>query len=102
MLKLSALCGTDYQKYDDGLIQKRADIAHSAAVLEKCQLIKYGRSTGRFMSAEPGRTAPYCYATYNLMVAYNQHLQPTISVLDLFRVFALSNAFNLRLRASKS
>ncbi|KAF8970308.1 Sec63-domain-containing protein [Flammula alnicola] len=89
MLKSPALYGV-------GLIQKRADIAHSAAVLlEKCQLIKYERSTGRFTSTELGRIASYYYVTYNSMMVYNQHLRPTMSTLELFRVFALSNEFRL-------
>ncbi|THU93127.1 hypothetical protein K435DRAFT_799971 [Dendrothele bispora CBS 962.96] len=38
--------GVNYLKDDPSLIQKRADIVHSAAVLlEKCQLVKYERLT---------------------------------------------------------
>jgi hypothetical protein len=88
--------GVDYQEDDVGLIQKRADIIHSAAVLlEKCQLIKYERSTGRFQSLELGRIASHYYVTHNSMMTYNQHLRPTMSMLELFRVFALSNEFKL-------
>jgi pre-mRNA-splicing helicase BRR2 len=94
MLKLPSLysVGVNYQQDDVGLIQKRADIqvVHSAAVIpEKCQLIKYERSTGRFQSTELGRIA------HNSMMTYNQHLRPTMSMLELFRVFALSNEFKL-------
>ncbi|KAF8886795.1 putative RNA helicase [Infundibulicybe gibba] len=72
------------------------DIAHSAAVLlEKCQLLKYERSTGRFQSTELGRIASHYYVTYNSMMTYNQHLRPTMTTLELFRVFALSNEFKL-------
>jgi pre-mRNA-splicing helicase BRR2 len=98
MLKAPALysVGIDYQQDDEGLIQKRADIAHSAAVLlEKCQLIKYERSTGRFQSTELGRIASHYYVTHNSMMTYNQHLRSTMSTLELFRVFALSNEFKL-------
>ena len=98
MLKQPSLhsVGIDYQQDDAGLIQKRADIAHSAAViLEKCQLIKYERSTGRFQSTELGRIASHYYVTHNSMMTYNQHLRPTMSTLELFRVFALSNEFKL-------
>ncbi|KAJ7125480.1 putative RNA helicase [Mycena crocata] len=98
MLKSPGLygVGVDYQDDDTGLIQKRADIAHSAAVLlEKCQLLKYERSTGRFQSTELGRIASHYYVTYNSMMTYNQHLRPTMSTLELFRVFALSNEFKL-------
>ncbi|KAJ7905636.1 putative RNA helicase [Mycena olivaceomarginata] len=102
MLKSPGLygVGVDYQEDDLGLIQKRADIAHSAAVLlEKCQLLKYERSTGRFQSTELGRIASHYYVTYNSMMTYNQHLRPTMSTLELFRVFALSNEFkNLPVR----
>lgn len=88
--------GVDYQEDDGGLVQKRADIAHSAAVLlEKCHLIKYERSSGRFQSTELGRIASHYYVTYNSMATYNQHLKPTMSTLELFRVFALSNEFKL-------
>lgn len=98
MLKSPGLygVGVDYQEDDDGLIQKRADIAHSAAVLlEKCHLIKYERTSGRFQSTELGRIASHYYITYNSMATYNQHLRPTMSTLELFRVFALSNEFKL-------
>ncbi|KAF9487720.1 Sec63-domain-containing protein [Pleurotus eryngii] len=88
--------GVDYQEDDVGFIQKRADIVHSAAVLlEKCNLLKYERSIGRFQSTELGRIASHYYVTYNSMATYNQHLKPTMSTLELFRVFALSNEFKL-------
>ena len=90
MLKSPALygVGADYQEDDLGLIQKRADIAHSAAVLlEKCQLIKYDRQSGRFIVEHN--------VTYNSMMVYNQHLRPTMLMIELFRVFALSNEFKL-------
>ena len=99
MLKSPGLysVGVDYLSDDDPtLIQKRADIIHSAAVLlEKCNLIKYERSTGKFTSTELGRIASYFYVTYNSMATYNQHLRPTMTTLELFRVFALSNEFKL-------
>ncbi|KAF7323081.1 hypothetical protein HMN09_00088200 [Mycena chlorophos] len=98
MLKSPGLygVGADYQEDDVGLIQKRADIIHSAAVLlEKCQLLKYERSSGRFSNTELGRIASHYYVTYNSMMTYNQHLRPTMTTLELFRVFALSNEFKL-------
>ncbi|KAG5219829.1 DEIH-box ATPase [Salix suchowensis] len=78
--------GVDYQEDDVGFIQKRADI---------CNLLKYERSIGRFQSTELGRIASHYYVTYNSMATYNQHLKPTMSTLELFRVFALSNEFKL-------
>ena len=69
---------------------------HSAAVLlEKSQLIKYERAPGRFFSTELGRIASHYYVTHNSMMVYNQHLRTMMSMLELFRVFALSNEFKL-------
>lgn len=88
--------GADYLDDDPLLEQKRADITHSAAVLlEKCNLIKYDRSSGRFQATELGRIASHYYVTYNSMATYNQHIKPTMSIIELFRVFALSNEFKL-------
>ncbi|KAE9388442.1 Sec63-domain-containing protein [Gymnopus androsaceus JB14] len=78
MLKSPGLygVGVDFSdESDSGLIQKRADIIHSAAVIL-------------------GRIASHYYVTYTLMQVYNQHLRPTMSMLELFRVFALSLEFN--------
>lgn len=86
----------DYLDDDPLLEQKRADITHSAAVLlEKCNLIKYDRASGRFQATELGRIASHYYVTYNSMATYNQHIKPTMSIIELFRVFALSNEFKL-------
>ena len=88
--------GVDYLEDDPTLVQKRADIVHSAAaLLEKCHLIKYERSTGRFQSTELGRIASHYYVTYSSMATYNQHLRSTMSQLELSCVFALSNEFKL-------
>ena len=98
LLKSPALyyVSADYQEDDPSLIQKRADIIHSAAaLLEKCNLVKYERASGRFHSTELGRIASHYYVTYNSMSVYNQHLRSSMSQLELFRVFALSNEFKL-------
>jgi pre-mRNA-splicing helicase BRR2 len=84
----------DYQDDDPGLVQKRADIIHTAAtVLKKYNLIKYERTSGRFQSTELGRIASHYYVTHNSVSVYDRHLRPTMSQLELFRVFALSNEF---------
>lgn len=88
--------GVDYQDDDESLIQKRADIVHTAAVLlEKCHLVKYERTSGKFQSTDLGRIASYYYVTYDSMATYHQHLRPTMTTLELFRVFALSKEFKL-------
>ncbi|WWC58973.1 uncharacterized protein I303_101518 [Kwoniella dejecticola CBS 10117] len=88
--------GADYMEGDAALIQKRADLIHSAAVLlEKGGLIKYDRSTGVFHSTDLGRIASHYYVAYTSMSVYNKHLKPNLTAIDLFRVFALSNEFKL-------
>ncbi len=98
MLKLPMLyyVSTGYQEDDPGLVQKRADIIHSVAVLlEKCNLVKYEHASGCFQSPEHGWIASHYYVTYNLMSIYSQHLQSTMSQPKLFCMFALSNEFKL-------
>ncbi|KZV62423.1 Sec63-domain-containing protein [Peniophora sp. CONT] len=98
MLKSPALysVGADYSEGDPSLIQKRADIIHTAAaLLEKAHLVRYERSTGRIQSTELGRIASHYYVSYSSMSVYNTHLRPTMGQLELFRVFALSDEFKL-------
>lgn len=69
---------------------------HTAAVtLEKTGLIRYDRKSGVMQSTELGRIASHFYIAYNSMATYNQHLKPNMSIIDFFRVFALSNEFKL-------
>ncbi|KAG6913445.1 hypothetical protein DXG01_006788, partial [Tephrocybe rancida] len=76
--------GVDYQDDDTGLIQKRADIIHLAAVLlEKCQLLKYERAIGRFQSLELGRIASHYYLDDDLLAPDYVLLQAYISQLKL-------------------
>ena len=73
-----------------------ADLVHSAAVLlEKGGLIRYDRTTGVFQSTDLGRIASHYYVAYSSMSIYNKHLKPNLNLIDLFRVFALSNEFKL-------
>lgn len=98
MLKSPTLyiVGVDYQEDVLGLVQKRVNIVHTAtALLEKCNLVNYERASGRFQSTELGRITSHYYVTYTSMTTYNQHLRPTMSMLEMFRVFALSNEFKL-------
>ncbi|CAO1628538.1 unnamed protein product [Sympodiomycopsis kandeliae] len=84
----------DYAEDDPFLEQKRADIIHSAAViLEKCGLLRYERKSGLFTSNELGRIASHYYITHKSMSTYHQHLKPHLGLIELFRVFALSEEF---------
>ncbi|RKF78587.1 Pre-mRNA-splicing factor brr2 [Golovinomyces cichoracearum] len=85
--------GADYEE-DKTLEQKRVDLIHSAAVvLEKSNLIKYEKKSGKFQSTELGRIASHYYITHNSMLTYNHHIQPSIGPIELFRTFALSDEF---------
>ncbi|KAL6248740.1 Pre-mRNA-splicing helicase BRR2 [Rhinocladiella similis] len=85
--------GADYSN-DDALEQKRVDLIHSAAVvLEKAGLVKYDKTAGKLQATDLGRIASHYYITHHSMLTYNMHLQPSISTIELFRVFALSDEF---------
>ncbi|CAG8457348.1 10482_t:CDS:2 [Diversispora eburnea] len=84
----------DQLSEDESLVQKRVDLIHSAALLlDKSNLIKYDKKTGRFQTTELGRIASHFYITHISMAIYNQHLKPMMSHIELFRVFALSDEF---------
>lgn len=85
--------GADYEG-DDALEQKRVDLIHSAAtVLEKSSLAKYDKRTGKLQATELGRVASHYYITHDSMLTYNHLIQPSVTPIELFRVFALSNEF---------
>lgn len=85
--------GADYDG-DDLLEQKRVDLIHSAAViLERAGLVKYEKKTGRLQSTELGRISSHYYISHSSMATYAQHLQPSITTIELFRIFALSDEF---------
>ncbi|KAL1643346.1 Pre-mRNA-splicing helicase BRR2 [Diplodia intermedia] len=85
--------GAEYED-DEALEQKRVDLIHSAAaVLEKSNLVKYDKKSGRLTATELGRVASHYYITHSSMATYNMHIQPNISTIELFRVFALSDEF---------
>ncbi|KAI1345118.1 Sec63 Brl domain-containing protein [Xylariaceae sp. FL0016] len=85
--------GTDYED-DEALEQKRVDLIHSAAtVLKKSNLITYDEKTGKLKATELGRIASHYYITHGSMDTYNKLIQPSITTIELFRVFALSAEF---------
>jgi len=85
--------GPEYDD-DESLEQKRVDLIHAAAVaLDKAHLVKYDKNSGKFQSTDLGRIASHYYITHNSMMTYNQHIQPSITPIELFRVFALSDEF---------
>ncbi|XP_053694664.1 U5 small nuclear ribonucleoprotein 200 kDa helicase [Sabethes cyaneus] len=96
MLRQPTLYGVSYDAIkDDPLLEQfRADLVHTAALnLEKSGLIKYDRKSGHFQVTEIGRIASHYYCTHETMLTYNQLLKPTLSEIELFRVFSLSGEF---------
>ncbi|KAF0763286.1 putative U5 small nuclear ribonucleoprotein 200 kDa helicase [Aphis craccivora] len=96
MLRSPALYTITQEKLEvDPLLEAhRADIIHTAAIqLERSNLIKYDRKSGYFQVTELGRIASHYYCTHDTMATYNQLLKPTLSEIELFRVFSLSGEF---------
>lgn len=96
MMRSPGLYGVppDYDEEDVMLEQRRVDLIHSAAmVLEKCDLIKYDRKTGRLQSTELGRIASHYYISPRSMFTYNQQLGVGITDIEFCRIFALSDEF---------
>ncbi|WFD43545.1 RNA helicase [Malassezia psittaci] len=82
---------------DPFLEQKRADIVHSAALLlEKAGLLRYDRRSGLFTSNELARIAAHYYLTHTSMTTYHRHIKSQVGIIDLLRVFALSDEFKFQ------
>jgi pre-mRNA-splicing helicase BRR2 len=95
MLKSPAVyrVGGDYAD-DKVLYRKRLDLAHSALVaLEKSHLVKYDVETGRVQATELGRIASHFYISHTSMATYNKLLTPHLSLIEIFRIFSLSEEF---------
>lgn len=93
-------CGNDQRKSDPKLEQRSTDLIHTAACqLDKNNLIRYDRKSGVLQSTELGRISSHYYCTNETMSIYNVLMKPTLSEIELFRVFSLSTEFrNLTVR----
>lgn len=95
MLQSPALyrVGAEYED-DEVLLQKRLDLVHSAAkVLARCNLIKYDENAGTMLPEDWGRIASHYYLSHSSMETYGNSLSETVSDIDLFRIFSLSEEF---------
>ena len=96
MFKMPSVYGinpTDIEN-DPILLQRRTDLIHTAAnILDKNGLIKYDKKSGIFQVTQLGRVASHYYIKYQSMATYNELLKPTMGIIDLFRLFSLSNEF---------
>eukprot|EP00922_Rhytidocystis_sp_ex-Travisia-forbesii_P046831 GHVS01069806.1.p1 GENE.GHVS01069806.1~~GHVS01069806.1.p1 ORF type:complete len:2164 (-),score=326.56 GHVS01069806.1:2269-8760(-) len=79
---------------DADLEQRRIDLVHSAlVVLDKHNLAKYDKRTGAVQVTALGRVASHYYIKHATIAVFNQHLKPTMSDIELLRLFSLSNEF---------
>jgi len=96
MLRNPTLYGVTFEEaeQDPTLEKRRADLIHTAATtLDKHNMIKYDRRTGNFQVTDLGRVASYYYVTHSSMATFFEHLKPTMSDIELFRLFSLSSEF---------
>jgi pre-mRNA-splicing helicase BRR2 len=96
MLRNPSLYGitNDEMKSDPILMQRRIDLAHSAAVvLDRHNLIRYDRKTGMFQVTALGRVASHYYVSHESISVFNEYLKPTLSEIEIFRLFSLSGEF---------
>eukprot|EP00052_Salpingoeca_macrocollata_P008148 m.64806 g.64806 ORF g.64806 m.64806 type:complete len:2134 (+) comp16452_c0_seq1:64-6465(+) len=84
----------DELKEDPTLAKRRGDLIHTAAVLlDKANLIKYDKKLGHFQVTDLGRIASYYYCSHETMSTFNSLLKPTLTEIELLRVFSKSTEF---------
>eukprot|EP01041_Mallomonas_annulata_P002895 gene2895-5684_t len=102
MLRLPSMYGISAEEAerDPLLSQRRLDLIHSAAnILDKHNLIKYDRKTGGFQVTALGRVASHYYVSHNSISVFNEFLKPTMTDIEIFRLFSLSGEFkNIHVR----
>jgi pre-mRNA-splicing helicase BRR2 len=95
MLRAPHLYGVaDKIATDPRLYTYRLELAHSAAtLLDRHNLIRYDKRTGVFQPTALGRVASHYYITHPTISTYNEILKPSLTDLELFRLFSLSAEF---------
>jgi pre-mRNA-splicing helicase BRR2 len=97
MLRTPSLYGIDEESEitkDPLLVQRRADLVHTAAMLlSKAGMIKYDKRTGTLQANAIGKVASHYYIKHTSMSIYNENLKPHMNIIDVFRLFALSKEF---------
>ena len=94
MLRNPTLYGVADLAEDPALEQRRLDLVHTAATaLFKCNLIKYDRKTGNLQATDLGRVASYYYVSHSSISVFNDHLKPTVSDIELLRIFSMAGEF---------
>lgn len=86
--------GVDAVEDDPRLEGRRADLAHTAAIqLDKAGLVKYDRRSGTLQVTDLGKIASHYYITHGTVQAFNEHLKPNMTEIELCRLFSLAEEF---------
>lgn len=96
MLRNPALYGVtpEERESDPLLLQRRLDLAHTAAVLlDLHNLIRYDKRSGAFQPTALGRVASHYYVSHATIATYNEYLRPSLGDIELLRLFSLSGEF---------
>jgi len=96
MLRSPAVYGVTAEELarDPTLMQTRLNLAHTAAtILEKSALIKYDRKSGIMQGTTLGRVASHYYVSHESMRVFTEYLKPSMSDIEVFRLFSLSGEF---------
>lgn len=96
MLRAPRVYGVPLSAIDDDplLTAFRADLVHTAAAaLDRGALVKYDRRSGALASTDLGRVAAHFYIAHASMATYKDHLAPSMTDIEIFRLFALSAEF---------
>lgn len=62
-------------------------------LLSRSSLLKYDKLTGSLQATALGKIASHYYIKYQSMQIYSENLKPHMNLIDIFRLFALSNEF---------
>jgi pre-mRNA-splicing helicase BRR2 len=96
MLRNPSLYGVTVEEgeRDPSLLQRRMDLAHSAAaMLDKHSMVKYDRKSGALQVTTLGRVASHYYVSHDSISVFNEYLKPSMSEIEIFRLFSLSGEF---------
>uniref|UniRef100_A0A7S1KPB1 RNA helicase n=1 Tax=Percolomonas cosmopolitus TaxID=63605 RepID=A0A7S1KPB1_9EUKA len=79
---------------DEYLFQRRTDLANTAAsLLHEHGLVIFDKKTGALETTDLGRIASHFYISHPSIATYNQHLNPNMNVIDVLRLFSMSEEF---------
>lgn len=79
---------------DPELVERRKDLGYSAfLLLAKNGLVKYNFERDMVIPTSLGRIASHYYISYENMQNFESQLKPTLTKIELFRIFATSEEF---------